>query len=147
MRNVLKIPQQRQPLHRVQPKRENIFKPKRVRDDMLYAVLKSEKIRPPIEAPSKPENDYSVQVRTNDGWVEGTFYNPNEKYPLPKLNNPHDSAIFLGIPYAKPPGNHNIILKTTVGVGLFCEISFLLFCNRLVILYNFRAKKNKPTQL
>ena len=111
---------------------------------MLYAVLKSEKIRPPIEAPSKPENDYSVQVRTNDGWVEGTFYNPNEKYPLPKLNNPHDSAIFLGIPYAKPPGNHNIIFQITVGICLFCEISFMLFCYRQVILYNFQFLKKPP---
>lgn len=115
---------------------------------MLFAVLKWEKISPPLEAPSKPENDYSIQVRTNDGWVEGTFYNPNEKYPLPKLNNPHDSAIFLGIPYAKPPGNHNIIFQITVTV-LCNHSNHVFFCNPQVILYSFRFlnKQNNPPQL
>ena len=66
-------------------------------------------VYPAVSPPLSPLKEH--QVRTRLGVVEGFVYDPNTKVPPPKLNTKHDSTVFLGIPYAQPPGFDKLTKK------------------------------------
>ena len=58
----------------------------------------------PPASTSIPDNLMENQAWTEYGIVEGSQYDPDEVAPSPSLNTEHHSTVFLGVPYAAPPG-------------------------------------------